>query len=52
MNIKKLFKYEPKPNYDFNIQSTENASVQDLSTDKTDKKVYSSLKKKFRICTI
>ena len=45
MNIKKLFKYEPKQNYDFNIQSTENASVQDLSTDKTDQKVYSSLQK-------
>ena len=45
MNIKKLFKYEPIPNYDFNIQSTENASVQDLSTEKTDQKVYSSLQK-------
>lgn len=45
MNIKKLFKYEPIPNYDFNIQSTENASVQDLSREKTDQKVYSSLQK-------
>ena len=45
MNIKKLFKYEPIPNYEFNIQSTENASVQDLSTEKTDQKVYSSLQK-------
>ena len=45
MNIKKLFKYEPKEEYDFNIQSTENASVQDLNTEKTDKSVYSSLQK-------
>ena len=49
MNIKKLFKYEPIPNYEFNIQSTENASVQDLSTEKTDQKVYSSLQKNFKI---
>ena len=40
MNIKKYFKYKPQNKYDFNIQSTENASVQDLSTDKTDQKVY------------
>ena len=39
MNIKKIFKYEPQPEYDFNIQSTENATVQDLNSEKIDKKV-------------
>lgn len=45
MNIKKYFKYKPQNKYDFNIQSTENASVQDLNTEKIDKYVYSSLQK-------
>jgi len=43
MNIKKLFKYEPQPEYDFNIQSTENATVQDLNSEKINKTVYTSL---------
>ena len=43
MNLKKLFKYEPHPEYDFNIQSTENATVQDLNSEKIDQKVYISL---------
>ncbi len=43
MNIKKIFKYEPQHEYDFNIQTTENATVQDLNTEKIDKKVNTSL---------
>ena len=47
MNIKKLFKYEPQTEYDFNIQATENAAVQDLNTEKIDKKVNTSLQENF-----
>ena len=43
MNIKKFFKYEPQTEYDFNIQSTENATVQDLNSEKINKEVYTSL---------
>lgn len=44
MNIKKIFKYEPQFEYDFNIQSIENTSVQDLNSEKIDEKVFSNLK--------
>ena len=43
MNIKKIFKYEPKLDYNFNIQTIENASVQDLNSEKIEQKVYSSI---------
>ena len=43
MNIKTLFKYEPKPSYDFTIQTTENAGVQKLNPEKIEQKVFSSL---------
>ena len=43
MNIKKFFKYEPQTEYDFNIQSTENATVQDLNSEKINKEIYTSL---------
>ena len=45
MNIKKILKYEPKIDYDFNIQTTENAIVQDLNSKKIEEKVFSSFKK-------
>lgn len=45
MNIKQLFKYTYTPEYDFNIQSTENASTQDLNYEKIDEKIFNSLTK-------
>ena len=41
MKINDLFKYKPPENYDFNIQTTENATVQDLNSEKIDEKVFS-----------
>ena len=43
MNIKNIFKYKPQNKYDFNIQTTENAVIQDLNTAKIEKKVCTSL---------
>ena len=43
MNIKKFFKYEPQSKYDFNIQATENATVQDLDSEKIEENVFDSL---------
>ena len=43
MNIKKILKYEPQPEYDFNIQATENAAIQELNSEKIEEKVYSSI---------
>ena len=48
MNIKSLFKYTPKPQYDFNIQTTENATVQELNSEKIEEKVYSSIKENLK----
>ena len=45
MKIKDIFKYKPPENYDFNIQTTENATVQDLNSEKIDEKVFSSIQK-------
>ena len=45
MNIKKFFKYKPQNKYDFNIQATENATVQDLDSEKIKEKVFYSLQK-------
>ena len=45
MNIKKIFKYEENHEYDFNIQQSENATVQQLDNEKIDEKVYESLQK-------
>lgn len=45
MNIKKLFKYEYNPEYDFNIQQTENAKVQQLDKEEIKEIVYSELQK-------
>ena len=39
-----MFKYKPRTNYDFNIQSTENAVTQDLNSEKINEKISSSLK--------
>lgn len=44
MKITKIFKYEPPQNYEFNIQSTENATVQNLNSEKIAEKVFYSLK--------
>ena len=43
MNIKKIFKYKPQNKYDFNIQATENATVQDLDSEKIEENVFDSL---------
>lgn len=43
MNIKNFFKYKPQNKYDFNIQATENATVQDLDSEKIKEKVFYSL---------
>ena len=43
MNLKKIFKYEPQNEYDFNIQSTENAVVQELDSEKVEEKIYKSI---------
>lgn len=43
MDIKKLFKYQEKLEYDFNIQATENAAVQQLDSEKINEKVFTSL---------
>ena len=43
MNIKKFFKYKPQNKYDFNIQATENATVQDLDSEKIEENVFDSL---------
>ena len=45
MNIKKIFKYQPHQEYDFNIQTTENASVQDINSEKIREEVYDSVNK-------
>lgn len=45
MNIKKLFKYEYNPEYDFNIQQTENATVQQLDKEEIKEIVYAELQK-------
>ena len=45
MKIKNLFKYKPPENYDFNIQTTENAIVQDLYYEKIEEKVFPSFQK-------
>lgn len=45
MNIKNIFKYTYKSEYDFSIQCTENAASQTLETEKIDDKVNSSLSK-------
>ena len=45
MNIKKILYYEPQNEYDFNIQATENATVQDLNSEKIEEKVYFSIQK-------
>ena len=43
MNIKNFFKYKPQNKYTFNIQATENATVQDLDSEKIKEKVFYSL---------
>ena len=43
MNIKNFFKYKPQNKYDFNIQATENATVQDLDSEIIKEKVFYSL---------
>ena len=43
MNIKKILKYEPQPEYNFNIQATENAAIQELDSEKIEEKVYYSI---------
>ena len=45
MNIKKILKYEPQPEYNFNIQATENAAIQELDSEKIEEKVYYSIQK-------
>lgn len=45
MKFKDIFKYKPPENYDFNIQTTENATAQDLNSEKIDEKVFSSFQK-------
>ena len=45
MNIKKILKYEPQPEYSFNIQTTENAAIQELDSEKIEEKVYYSIQK-------
>lgn len=45
MNFKNIFKYKPKGDYDFNIQTTENATVQDLNAEVVKEKVYTSIEK-------
>lgn len=45
MNIKKLFKYEAKAEYDFNIQQSENAIVQELDKEEIKEKIYDSIQK-------
>ena len=44
MNLKSLFKYEPPQEYEFSIQSAENATVQNLNSETIQEKVFSSLK--------
>ena len=39
-----MFKYKPRTNYDFNIQSTKNAVTQNLNSEKINEKISSSLK--------
>jgi len=39
-----MFKYKPRTNYNFNIQSTENAVTQNLNSEKINEKISSSLK--------
>ena len=36
MNIKNLFKYKPQTEYDFSIQQSENAAIQQLNNEKID----------------
>ena len=48
MNIKTILKYTPQKEYDFNIQSTTNASVQKLKKQKIEEKVSSSLDKNLK----
>ncbi len=43
MNIKTLFQYNPSPNYDFTIQTVENASVQKLELFDKEPTVYTSI---------
>ena len=45
MNIKKILKYESQPEYNFNIQATENAAIQELDSEKIEEKVYYSIQK-------
>ena len=45
MKIKDIFKYKPLENYDFNIQTTENATVQDLNSETIEEKVFLSYQK-------
>ena len=48
MNIKNLFKYEPKKKYEFNIQSTENATVQNLENKEIKDIVSNSLEQNLK----
>lgn len=43
MNIKNLFKYKPQAEYDFSIQQSENAAIQQLNNEKIEEKVYNSI---------
>lgn len=43
MNIKNLFKYKPQTEYDFSIQQSENAAIQQLNNEKIEEKVYNSI---------
>ncbi len=45
MKIMDIFKYKPPENYDFNIQTIENASVQDLNFETIEEKVFLSYQK-------
>ena len=45
MKLSSFFKYKPSQKYDFNIQSTENASVQKIDSEKIEEKIYSSIDK-------
>ena len=45
MNVKDIFKYTPPENYDFNIQTTENAIVQDLDSERIEENVFTSFQK-------
>ena len=48
MSIKNLFRYEPKKEYDFTIQPTQNASTNQLEQDDTKQTIYDSIEKNLK----